>query len=120
MLAVGVAVTLFSYLSAVNTPFESHYIIATGAIVVGIAQMFRGMAIANSIDTTDPQELLNLAAQQASEDQAQNLLNIAARLESVDRAKAIALYGEIIWKFPGTPASDEAQRNRQTLEAYKE
>ncbi len=52
-------------------------------------------------------------------DQAQELLNAAAYLEDVDRAEAVALYQEVIRKFPGTHASDEAQRNIQTLTSHR-
>jgi len=53
-------------------------------------------------------------------DQAQELLDVAAHLESVDGAKAAALYAEIAKTFPGTRASDEAQRSIQTLTSHKE
>jgi hypothetical protein len=53
-------------------------------------------------------------------DEAQELLNAAAYLEDVDRSKAVALYREVIRKFPGTRASDEAQRNIQSLASHRE
>ncbi|MEY2465996.1 MAG: hypothetical protein QOD03_517 [Verrucomicrobiota bacterium] len=43
------------------------------------------------------------------------LLDRAARLETLDRNKAIAVYGEIVKRFPNTSASKEAARNIQTL-----
>lgn len=103
--AGGVVVTLFSYLAAINSPYGGHYVIACGAIIFGLAQFFRGRAAASGTDT---------------EDQAQEFLDAAAHLESVDRAKAVALYEEIATKFPGTRASEEAQRNIQTLVSHKE
>lgn len=35
---------------------------------------------------------------------------MAAHLESVNPAKPVALYAEIVRRFPGTGASNEAQR----------
>ncbi len=52
--------------------------------------------------------------------QAQDLLDEAAHMESVDQARAAALYAEIVTKFPGTRASDEARRNVQTLTSHGE
>lgn len=101
----GLAVTLFSYLAAISSPYGGHYVIAYGAIIFGIAQFFRGRAAASGTDTND---------------QAQELLDVAAHLESVDRAKAEALYAEIARKFPGTRACNEAQRNMQTLASHRE
>lgn len=101
----GVVVTLVSYLAAVSSPYGGHYYITYGAIIFGIAQFFRGRAAASGTDTND---------------QAQELLDVAAHLEDVDRAKAVALYAEIVRTFPGTRASDEAQRNIQTLTSHKE
>lgn len=101
----GSAVTLFSYLSAASSPYGGHYIIAYGAIIFGIAQFFRGRAAASGTDIND---------------QAQELLDVAAHLEDVDRAKAVALYAEIVRKFPGTRACNEAQRNIQTLASPRE
>ena len=99
----GLAVTLFSYLAAVSSPYGGHYVIAFGAIVFGMAQFFRGRAAASGTDSSD---------------QAQELLDLAARLEGVDRAKAAALYAEIVRRFPGSRASNEAQRNMQTLASH--
>jgi hypothetical protein len=99
-LIAGIAVTALSLMTAVSSPGGGQYIIAYGAILFGIAQIIRGRAAASGTD---------------SNDQAQELLDLAAQLESVDRAKAVALYAQIAKKFPGTRASDEAQRNLQTL-----
>jgi hypothetical protein len=101
----GSAVTLFSYMAAVSSPYGGHYVITYGAIVFGAAQYFRGRAAASGTDTND---------------QAQELLDVAARLESVDRAKAEELYAEIARKFPGTRAGKEAERNMQTLASHRE
>ncbi len=101
----GSAVTLFSYLAAISSPYGGHYVIAYGAIIFGIVQFFQGRAAAGRINTKEG---------------TQELLDAAAHLESVDPAKAVALYAEIVSKFPGTRASDEAQRNMQTLASHKE
>ena len=101
----GLAVTLFTYFAAISSPYGGHYVIAYGAIIFGIAQFFRGRAAAGGTDTND---------------QAQELLDVAAHLESVDRTKAEALYAEIVRKFPGTRACNEAQRNMQTLASHRE
>ena len=101
----GLAVTLFSYLAAISSPYGGHYVVAFGAIIFGLAQFFRGRAAASGTDTSD---------------QAQELLAVAAQLESVDRAKAVALYAEIVRKFPGTRACNEAQRNIQTLSSHRQ
>jgi hypothetical protein len=101
----GLAVTLFSYMAAVSSPGGGHYIIAYGAIIFGIVQFFRGRAAATGTD---------------SGERAQELLDVAAQLESVDRTKALALYAEIVRAFPGTRASNEAQRNLQTLTSSRE
>jgi hypothetical protein len=53
-------------------------------------------------------------------DQSQELLDVAAHLEDVDRSKAVALYWEVIRRFPGTRASDEARRNIQTLVTHED
>ena len=98
--------TLFSHSSAVRSRFGGHYVVATGAMAVGIVQFFRVLVAASEDET--------------NEQTPQDLLNLAARLESEDRAKAIALYAEIAEKFPGTRASDEALRNMQTLTAHRE
>jgi hypothetical protein len=100
----GLMVTVFSYFTAVNSPYGGHYVVAYGAIIFGIAQFFRGRAAVSGPD---------------SDDQAQELLDTAAHLESVDRAKAIELYAEIAKRFPGTRVSEEAQRNIQTLITYR-
>jgi hypothetical protein len=100
----GLAVTVFSYFTAVSSPYGGHYVIAYGAIIFGIAQFFRGRAAISGPD---------------SDDQAQELLDAAAHLESVDRVKAIELYAEISKRFPGTGVSEEAQRNIQTLITHK-
>jgi hypothetical protein len=101
----GLAVTVFSYSAAVHSPYGGHYVIAYGAIIYGLAQFFRGRAAARGTDTKD---------------QAKELLEVAAHLESLDRAKAVALYEEIVRKFPGTRAANEAQRNMQTLASHRE
>ncbi len=99
----GTAVTLFSYLAAVNSPYGGHYVIAWGAIVFGAMRFCQGRAAAvGRIDR---------------DDHAHELLDLAARLESADRAKAVALYAEIIKEFPNTRASEEAQRNIKALES---
>jgi hypothetical protein len=100
----GLAVTACSYFTAVSSPYGGHYVVAYGAIIYGVAQIFRGRAAVSGPD---------------SDDQAQELLNAAAHLESVDRAKAIELYAEIAKRFPGTRVSEEAQRNIQTLITHK-
>jgi hypothetical protein len=99
----GLIVTLFSYLSAVRSPYGGHYFIAFGAMLGGLAQFFRGRAAANGTDASD---------------QAEELLNIAARFESVDRNKALALYAEVVRRFPGTRESNEARRNMQMLASH--
>ena len=97
----GLAVTLFSYLAAVNSPYGGTYVIAWGAVVFGAVRFFKGRAAAEGrIDRSG---------------QAHELLEQAARLEGADRAKAFALYAEIINKFPGTRASEEAKRNIKSL-----
>jgi hypothetical protein len=101
----GIVVTLFSYVAAVSSPGGGHYGIAYGAIIFGIVQFFRGRAAATG--RIDPAS------------QAQEFLDRASHLESVDRARAIALYAEIVRIFPGTTASEEAQRNLQTLTSHR-
>jgi hypothetical protein len=101
----GGAVTLVSYLAAVNSPGGGHYFIAHGAIIVEIVQFLRGRSMAAGTD---------------GDSRAQELLDTAALFESVDRVKAVALYAEIVSAFPNTRASDEAQRNIQTLTSHKE
>jgi hypothetical protein len=91
----GILVTFVTY--SMGGP----YIIAWGAIIVGAIQFFRGLCTDNSDDPSQPT--------------AKHLLIIAAHLETVDRARAIAVYQEVIEKFPSTPDSDEAQRKIQTL-----
>lgn len=97
----GSALTLFSYMAAVRSPYGGHYVITYGAIVFGAMRFFQGWAGA--------------AGRVDSNGQAQELLEVAARLESADRAKAVAVYEEIIRAFPNTRASKEAQRNIQAL-----
>jgi hypothetical protein len=104
-LIAGIAVTVLSFSAAISSPYGGHYVIAYGAIIFGLAQLFRGLTAAGGTDTSA---------------QAQELLDAAAHLESVDRAKAVALYAEIAKKFPGTRESDEAQRNIQTLQSHRE
>jgi hypothetical protein len=101
----GVAVTLISYAAAVSSPFGGHYVIAYGAIILGIVQFFRGRAAAAGTDTGA---------------QAEELLDQAAQFESLDRAKAVELYQQIVRQFPGTRASKEAQRNIQTLISHQQ
>jgi len=102
----GIALTLFSYLAAASSPTGGHYVIAWGAIVFGAMRFFRSRAVANG--------------RSDRKTQAQLLLHTAARLESVNGAKATALYAEIVQAFPGTRASEEAQRNIQTLKSHGE
>jgi hypothetical protein len=101
----GMAITLYSYAAAVGNPRGGHYLIAYGAIIFGIALFFRGRAAAAGTDTNT---------------QAEELLDLAAAREGADRAKALELYEEVVRRFPGTRASNEAQRNIQTLTARKE
>jgi hypothetical protein len=99
----GLGFTFLSYLAAVSSPYGSHYSIAIGAICYGAMRFFQGHAMATG--RIEPDE------------RAQQLLNVAARLEGVDRRKAIAVYEHVVKTYPGTPASNEAQRNIQTLTA---
>jgi hypothetical protein len=99
----GIAVTLSTYLAAVSSPYGGHYVVTIGAICYGAMRFFQGHAMATG--RIEPN------------DRAQPLLNLAARLEDVDREKAVAVYQEIVKRYPGTPASDEAQRNIQVLTA---
>ena len=101
----GLAVTLFSYLQAVSSPHGGQYIIAYGAVIVGLVQFFRGRAAASGTENSE---------------EARALLEEAAELESVDQAKAEALYAEIVRKFPNTRACKEAQRNMQTLSSHRQ
>ncbi len=55
-----------------------------------------------------------------AEDQAHDLLVLAANLEDGDRARALALYGEVIRRFPDTRASEEARRNLQILVTHED
>ncbi|PWU19308.1 MAG: hypothetical protein C5B50_06855 [Verrucomicrobia bacterium] len=88
--------TVASYAAAVSSPGGGTYIIAWGAVLYGLRRILRGLPAS--------------PAGAASE-----LLNAAAQLEGVDRSQAIAKYEEIIQRFPGTSASQEAARNIQTL-----
>jgi hypothetical protein len=101
---IGSAVTLVSFFSAASSPYGGHYVIAYGAIIFGLAQYFRGRAAVSGTD---------------NEDEADELLEEAAELESIDRDKAIAVYAEIVRKFPGTHASNEAQENMHTLRSHR-
>ena len=97
----GSAITLFSYMAAVSSPYGGHYVVTWGAVVFGAVRFFQGRAAAaGHIDRNG---------------QAQELLDLAAQLEGADRAKAIAIYQEIVRIFPSTRASKEAQRNIQVL-----
>jgi hypothetical protein len=100
----GCFFSLYSYAQAVHSPYGGHYVIAIGAILYGAMHFVQGNAAATG--RIDPH------------DRAQELLNFAAQLESVDRAKAVLIYNEILKKFPGTPASEEAQRNIQLLTSH--
>lgn len=97
----GTAVTLLSYMSAVNSPYGGHYVIAWGAMAYGAVKFFQGLTAGN--------------ARVADKNDASELLDLAARLEGADRAKAILVYTEIAKRFPGTRASEEAQRNIKAL-----
>ena len=102
--AGGIIVTLGTYVAAASSPFGGTYFVAWGAIVFGAVQFFRGRAAA--------------AGRVKQSDQAQDFLTLAAQFEESDPAKAIAAYEEVIQRFPGTSASDEARRNIQTLQAH--
>jgi hypothetical protein len=99
----GLAITFLSY--AIAAQHGGTYIIATGAIIFGLAQFFRGRrAVQGRFE---------------AKEEGQELLDMAARLESVDRTKAIGIYQQIINVFPGTPQSKEAARNIRTLETHE-
>jgi hypothetical protein len=67
----------------------------------GAVKFFRGLAAGN--------------ARVADNNDARELLDLAARLEGPDRAKAILVYRDIVKRFPGARASEEAQRNIKAL-----
>jgi hypothetical protein len=98
----GTAVTLLSYMSAINSPFGGHYFIAWGAMAYGAVRFFQGWAAGTG------------RVDRNSSD-ARALLELAAQLEGADRAKALLIYTDIVQRFPGTCASDEAQRNIKAL-----
>ena len=97
----GTAATLLSYMSAVNSPYGGHYVIAWGAMAYGAVKFIQGLAAGN--------------ARVADNNDARDLLDLAARLEGPDRAKALLTYKDIVKRFPGTRASEEAQRNIKAL-----
>ena len=97
----GTTVTLLSYMSAVSSPYGGHYVVAWGAMAYGAVRFFQGLAAGN--------------ARLADNNDARELLDLAARLEGLDRAKALLVYTDIIKRFPGTRASEEAQRNIKAL-----
>jgi hypothetical protein len=103
LLLGGLVVTLFSYLEAVRSPYGGHYVIAIGAICYGAMRFFQGHAMATG--------------RIEANERGQQLLYLAARLEDVNRQKAVALYEEVLKKYPGTAASEEAQRNIRALTA---
>lgn len=100
----GAAVSLGTFVVAAGSPGGGHYVVAYGAILFGIAQFLHGWA----------------AARGDRNQHAQELLEEAAELESVDREEAVRLYAEIAVRFPGTGASNEAQRNIRMLTTYKD
>lgn len=100
----GTGVTLLSYSAASSGPYGGHYVIAFGAIIFGLAQLFRGLSAASGTDNSQ---------------QAEELLQVAAQLETADRARSIALYADIVKNFPGTRAGKEAQKNMETLLSYE-
>lgn len=90
-----------SYFSALNSPYGGHYVVAYGAKVYGAVKFFQGLVAGN--------------ARFADKNDARELLDLAAQLEGADRAKAILVYTDIVKRFPGTRASEEAQRNIKSL-----
>jgi hypothetical protein len=96
--AGGAVVTFISYSAAIHA--GGGYFVAYGAIIFGLVQIFRGLGASSRSET-------RLEASQ--------LLDVAARLEGTDPSKSVAIYEDILHRFPGTPQSAEAQRNLQTL-----
>jgi hypothetical protein len=114
--SAGSAVTLITYMAAARSPIGGYYIIAWGSIVFGAVQFFQGLAAINAPSgQSNPSAGPGFRCDRSLG--AKDLLDRAALFESVDRRTAIALYAEIIRRFPGTRSSDEAQRNIQTLQA---
>ena len=101
---IGGAVSLFSYSLAADSPGGGHYIIAWGAMIYGAIQMWRGWT--------------GSTGRTSRNTEAQKVLDQAAVFESLNPAKAVDLYAEVVAKFPGTRASQEAQRNIQTLTSH--
>jgi hypothetical protein len=99
----GLAFSILSYLSAAHSPYGGRHVVTIGAICYGAMRFFQGHAMATGRITPD--------------ERGKELLNVAARLENLDRSKAIAVYLEIVKRYPGTAAADEAQRNIQVLTA---
>ena len=99
----GSFVTLFSYMDAASS--TSYYIVAWGALLYGAVEFFQGWLAATGRVKPNCQ--------------AQDLLNLAAQFESAAPAKAVALYEEVAKQFPGTRASEEAQRNIRTLTSHQ-
>jgi len=72
-------------------------------IVFGLIEFFIGLAPATGRTNRNKQ--------------AQHLLRVAAQLEVTDPARAVAVYQEIVRIVPGDPASDDARRRLQKLNA---
>jgi hypothetical protein len=77
------------------------YIMAWGAIVYGVIQIYKGFR-------TDPSGARSIH-------QAKQLLELAAHLESVHPGRAIDVYRQVVHQCPGTNESAEAERNIKTL-----
>lgn len=100
VLGMGVAILLCTFIGAFNSPSGGWVVFPTGMIALGLFLLRRPAYISE-----DGKKSLTL----------NDIMRTAANLEGTHRAEAIRLYEEVARRFPGTPQSEEAQRNVEVL-----